>query len=439
MDGYHAWMLVAASLVLLMAVPGLALFYGGMSRTTSVMNIMMMTFGAVGLVAVVYALWGWSMSYSSVPALAADPDDPGWDLAGLFADPFDQFGLTATADANHLFVGFQLAFAALTVALVSGSIADRVKFSAWLVFVPLWVTVCYFPLSHQVWGGGILSEVGGGLSATIFGTAEGVAKVIPVDYAGGTVVHINAGMAGLVLAWVVGARRGLVAERPDIYSLPLTLTGAALMWFGWLGFNVGSLELAPGDEAARVAQFISETGAVWLTTTLAACSAMLGWIATESIRDRKPTPLGAAMGVIGGLVAITPAAAVVSPLGSMMLGATAGILCSVAVGLKTRFGYDDSLDVVAIHLIGGLWGTVSIGLFDDETGVLYGHGFGQLLMQILIAGWTVVWSGLGTLILALAIKHTMGWRIREEFELEGIDFATHGESVFDPKHRRRRE
>jgi ammonium transporter, Amt family len=436
MDGYHAWMLIASSLILLMAVPGLALFYGGMSRASSVMNIMMMTFAAVAIVSLVFALWGWSMAYSSVPSIAADPDNPGWSLFGLFANPLKQFALATTKPEDYIQVGFQITFAALTAALVSGAIADRTKFSAWIVFVPLWTTFCYIPIAHQVWGGGMLSDSADGLSAMLFGAADGLAKVVPVDYAGGVVVHINAGIAGLVLAWLVGARRSLGEVVHEPANLPFTLTGAALMWFGWLGFNAGSLRFTSSDEAARTTQFVAETGHVWLNTMLAAATGMLGWIAIEAFRHRKPTPLGAAMGVVSGLVAITPAAFSVSPFGAMILGLVGGLLCSVAVAMKNRLGYDDSLDVVGIHLAGGLWGTLSIGFFDSQNGMLYGHGLQLLLVQALIAIWAIVWTGLGTLVIGLIVKYTVGWRLPILHEIEGVDAIMHGESAFDPRHRR---
>jgi ammonium transporter, Amt family len=439
MDGYTAWMLMSASLVLLMTVPGLALFYGGMSRSTSVMNIMMMSFVSLGVVGLVYGLWGWSMSFSSVPARAADPDRPGWEFFRLFASPFDQFGLSNTTPGNYVLIAFQLGFAALTAALVSGSIADRVKFSAWLSFLPLWVTLSYFPLAHQVWGGGFLDDVPGGLSALVFGAREGVATVIPIDYAGGTVVHLNAGMAGLVLAILIGARRNLSSLPSEPYNLPLAMTGAGLVWFGWLGFNAGSFQFSSSSEAGMLAQFTAEPGLVWINTTFATCAAMIGWLGVESFRDAKVTPLGAAMGVVGGLVAITPACAAVSPLGAMALGIAAGIACSLASGLKHRLGYDDSLDVVAIHLVGGLVGTIGVGLLATETGFFYGAGVQQLVVQVLVATYTLLWSGLATLTIGLLIRYTIGWRIPADQELEGIDFAVHGESAFDPRHRRRRD
>ncbi|MGL5809592.1 MAG: ammonium transporter [Nocardioides sp.] len=431
MDGYYTWMLVASSMVLLMTTPGLALFYGGMSRSKSVLNMMMMSFASLGVVGIVYALWGWSMSYSSLEWAAADAENPGGEFFMLFASPFDQFGLSDTLPANYVFVAFQMTFAVITAALISGAIADRVKFSSWLVFLPIWVTLSYFPLAHQVWGGGFLSNVDGGLSSMVFGVADGVAKVAPIDYAGGTVVHINAGVAGLVLALVIGSRLGFGKEPMKPHNLTLTMIGAGLLWFGWFGFNAGSIVFASTEETEMIAQFTTETGLVWLNTTLATCAAMLGWLLIEKIRDGKGTSLGAASGVVAGLVAITPACGSLSPLGSMALGVVAGACCALAVGLKYRYNYDDSLDVVGVHLVGGLVGTLGIGFLSTGTGLLYGEGAEQLVVQAVVALYAMIWSALATLIIGLAIKYTMGWRIDDDAESEGIDFGEHGEAAYD--------
>ncbi len=415
MDGYHAWMLMAASLVLMMTTPGLALFYGGMSRSKSVLNMMMMSFSALGVVGIVYVLWGWSMSYG------------GGDVAGLFANPFTTFGLNDVAPADYIFVGFQLTFAVITAALISGAIADRVRFSAWLVFVPIWVTLSYFPLAHMVWGGGFLSDSKDGLAALLFGTTDGVATVAPVDYAGGTVVHINAGVAGLVLALIIGKRLGFGKTPMKPHNLPLTMIGAGLLWFGWFGFNVGSI--VPGDDFET--QFVSETGLVWLNTTVATCAAMMGWLLLEKIRDGKATSLGAASGVVAGLVAITPACGSLSPVGSIILGLVAGVVCAMAVGLKYRLGFDDSLDVVGVHLVGGLIGTVGIGFLATSGGLFYGDGLKVLVVQIAVALFAMFWSAVATLVVGLGIKYAMGWRIGDDEEVEGIDFNDHGEAAYD--------
>jgi len=428
--GNTAWILASAALVLLMT-PGLAFFYGGMTRSKSVLNMMMMSFGAMGVVGIVYVLWGYSMSFG--------PDAFGEGKAGIFGSPFHFWaldGLLPTTDdpegiANSLMgtsgvpslvaVGFQLTFAIITVALISGAIADRVKFSTWLVFTGVWVTLAYFPLAHMVWGGGFFSGNTGGLAAKIFGLNEdGTTAVPPIDFAGGTVVHINAGVAGLVLAIIIGKRKGFGKEPMKPHNLTLVMLGAALLWFGWFGFNAGSAAAANGL-----------AGLAWVNTTVATCGAMVGWLIIEKLRDGHATTLGAASGVVAGLVAITPAAGALSPVGSILLGVIAGGVCAMAVSLKYKLGYDDSLDVVGVHLVGGLIGTVGIGFFATSTGIFYGGNIDQLVVQILIALAAVVFSGVITTIIGLALKATMGWRIASEDEVEGIDVVVHGEQAYD--------
>ncbi|WP_028658934.1 ammonium transporter [Nocardioides insulae] len=409
--GLIAWVLVCSALVLLMT-PGLALFYGGMTRSKSVLNMMMMSFGAMGVVAVVYVLWGYSMSYG------------GDDVGLLFANPFDVFGLTDIVDsgtADFLTVAFQMTFAIITAALISGAIADRVKFSAWMLFLPLWVTLSYFPLAHMVWGGGFLSDADGALPGFF-------SDAVPVDYAGGTVVHINAGVAGLVLALLIGRRLGFGREPMKPHNLTLTMLGAGLLWFGWYGFNVGSF-IAPEEGIAEA--FAYEGGLVWVNTTVAASAAILGWLIIEKLRDGTATSLGAASGVVAGLVAITPACGALSPIGSIILGLVSGVLCSLAVGLKYRFRYDDSLDVVGVHLVGGLVGTVAIGFLATDGGLFYGDGLALLVTQVVVALFAVLWSGVATLIVGLIVKFTLGWRIADEDEVAGIDSTEHGESAYE--------
>ena len=416
-----AFLIVCASLVLFMTVPGLALFYGGMSRAKSVLNMMMMSFGAFGVVGLIYVIYGYSMAFGSE------------DIGGIIANPFEKLGLAGTDGLVNpfgydgygnipelIFVGFQLTFAVITVALISGAISDRVKFSTWLVFSGLWVTLAYFPIAHMVWGGGLLSGSESGLSSLIFGSTDGAANVAPIDFAGGTVVHINAGMAGLVLALVVGKRLGFgkVAMRP--HNVPLTMIGAGMLWFGWFGFNAGS-ELAADETAALV----------WVNTTVATCAAMVGWLLIEKLRDGHATSIGAASGVVAGLVAITPACGALSPMGSIILGLVAGVLAAYAVGLKFRFGYDDSLDVVGVHLVAGLWGTVGAGLLSTSTGLFYGKGLDQTIIQIVIALASLVITGVVTTVIALALKATMGWRIPADAETAGIDTAEHAETAYD--------
>lgn len=408
MDGYYAFMLVATALVLMMTVPALALFYGGMSRSKSVLNMMMMSYVAMAVVAIVYVLWGWSMTFG--------PNDVG----GLFANPFDLFGLNDVTSDGYLAVMFQMTFAAITAALISGAIADRVKLSSWVVFLPLWVTLSYFPIGHMVWGGGFISEH--------FGAQ---------DYAGGTVVHINAGVAGLVLALVIGKRIGFGKEPMRPHNLTLTMIGAGLLWFGWYGFNVGSIVFTGSTDEENVAQFYSETGVTFLNTTIATCAAMLGWLLVERLLHGKATSLGAASGIVAGLVAITPSCGAVELPGAILIGAVAGAACAWAVGLKYKVGLDDSLDVVGVHLVGGVIGTVLIGLVSSSDapggidGLFYGGGFGSLGDQAMAALIAIVWSAIATTIIAYAIKLTIGWRIPDEAEVEGVDFDQHGETAYD--------
>lgn len=415
--GATAWMLTSASLVLLMT-PAVAFFYGGMSRTKSVLNMLMMSFGVIAVIAVIYPLWGWSESFGS-----------GGGAGGWISSPFDQFALRGSFDGaavddygvpGWVNVAFQMTFAIITIALVCGSLAERVKFSTWLVFTALWGTFTYFPLAHMVWGGGFLSGAENGLAAALFGVSDGAANVAPLDFAGGTVVHINAGMAGLVLALIIGKRPGFgkVAMRP--HNLPMVMLGSAGLFFGWYGFNAGS---------AFTANALA--GLAWLNTTIATGAAMLGWMLTERIRDGHPTSLGAASAIVAGLVAITPGAGFVDPIGAGIIGFLAGIICCLACALKFKLGYDDSLDVVGVHGVGGFTGTLLIGFFGTETGLFYGGGWRQLIVQIVVALAAIIYSGVTTLIIALALKYTMGWRITPEEETRGIDIVEHAETAYD--------
>ena len=417
MDGYNAFMLVATLLVVMMTVPALALFYGGMTRSKSVLNMMMMSYSAMAIVGIVWVLWGYSMVFGGEE-----------DANGLFfASPFEYFGLSGLDYSGYTFMMFQLTFAVITTALISGAIADRVKFSAWLVFVPLWATLSYFPLAHMVFG--------------CLGEDLICSKIGAQDYAGGTAVHINAGVAGLVLALVVGKRLGFGKSAMRPHNLTLTMLGAALLWVGWYGFNVGSLIFV--DDYNPSEQFLAETGLTFANTTLATMAAILGWLVVERALHGKVTTLGAASGIVAGLVAITPAAGAVNIVGALAIGAIAGAVCSWAVGLKYKLGLDDSLDVVGVHLVGGIVGTILIGLFSVTApagqpvaggavdGLLYGGGFESLIAQTLGVLVAVAWSGIATLIIALLIKFTMGWRVDEEAEVEGIDFDQHGETAYD--------
>lgn len=417
MDGYNAFMLVATLLVLMMTTPALALFYGGMTRSKSVLNMMMMSYIAMAVVGIIWVLWGYSMVF-------------GGD-GTFFASPSTNFGLKDLDYGSYTFMMFQLTFAVITAALISGAIADRVKFSSWVVFVPLWVTLSYFPLAHMVFSCTDDSLICGKIGAQ--------------DYAGGTAVHINAGVAGLVLALVIGKRVGWPKDTMRPHNLTLTMLGAALLWVGWYGFNVGSIVFSDeslADTALKAdgpynTQFLNETGITFANTTLAAMAAILAWLVVERLLHGKATSLGAASGIVAGLVAITPAAGAVDIKGAIAIGVVAGAVCAWAVGLKFKFGLDDSLDVVGVHLVGGIIGTVMIGLFSSVDsagavdGLFYGGGMGSLSAQaqgVLVA---IAWSGAVTLVIALAIKYTIGWRVDDEAEVDGIDLAEHGESAYD--------
>lgn len=430
--GDTAWMLVSSALVLLMT-PGLAFFYGGMVRSKSVLNMIMMSISAMGVVTVLWALYGYSIAFGDdVGNIAGNPSQY-WGLKGLIgvnavaADPSTQTAavnipLAGTLPAT-VFVAFQLMFAIITVALISGAVADRLKFGAWLLFAGLWATFVYFPVAHWVFAfDGFAAEHGGWIAN----------KLHAIDFAGGTAVHINAGVAALMLAIVLGKRRGWPATLFRPHNLPFVMLGAALLWFGWYGFNAGSATTANGV-----------AGATFVTTTIATAAAMLGWLLTERVRDGKATTLGAASGIVAGLVAITPSCSSVNVLGALAVGVSAGVLCALAVGLKFKLGFDDSLDVVGVHLVGGLVGTLLVGLLAApeapaingvagvSKGLFYGGGFAQLERQALGACSVLVYSGIITLILALILKFTIGLRLDAEQESTGIDEAEHAESGYD--------
>jgi Amt family ammonium transporter len=316
-----------------------------------------------------------------------------------------------------VFVAFQLMFAIITVALISGAVADRLKFGGWLVFAGLWATFVYFPVAHWVFAfDGITGEYGGWIAN----------KLKAIDFAGGTAVHINAGAAGLVLAIILGKRRGWPGTPMRPHNLPFVMLGAGLLWFGWYGFNAGSATSSGGVAAAT-----------FVTTTVATATAMLAWLLTERIRDGKATSLGAASGIVAGLVAITPSCSSVNVLGALAVGFIAGVLCALAVGLKFRLGYDDSLDVVGVHLVGGLVGTLLIGFLAAPEapaavkGLFYGGGFDQLWRQAAGAFAVLAYSVIGTAILALIVKYTIGLRLGAEDEANGIDEAEHAETGYD--------
>jgi Amt family ammonium transporter len=422
--GDTAWMLASSALVLLMT-PGLAFFYGGMVRSRSVLNMIMMSVSAMGVVTVLWSLYGYSMAFGNdVSNLFGNPTQY-WGLKGLIGGTYLQLHPTDAAVSVPLagtipqtvFVAFQLMFAIITVALISGAVADRLKFGGWLLFVALWVTIVYFPVAHWVFAfDGVTGEHGGWIAN----------KLKAIDFAGGTAVHINSGTAGLVLALFLGKRLGWPSSPMRPHNLPFVMLGAGLLWFGWYGFNAGS---AVGSNGIA--------GATFITTTIATGTAMLGWLITERIRDGKATSLGAASGIVAGLVAITPSCSSVNVVGALVVGLSAGVLCALAVGLKYKLGYDDSLDVVGVHLVGGLVGTLLVGLVAAPeapaavAGLFYGGGFDQLWRQAVGAGAVLLYSAVGTTIVALIVKYTIGLRINEEDESSGIDDAEHAETGYD--------
>jgi ammonium transporter, Amt family len=424
--GDTAWVLASAALVMLMT-PGLAFFYGGMVRSKSVLNMLMMNFVCLAVVGVLWALFGYSWAFGddAFGGLVGDGGFAGLaNTIGHFVGVGSDSAPWPGADALPAlaFVMFQLMFAIITPALISGAIADRTKFWAWTLFVAGWVTLCYFPVAHWVFafdGFTGPDNVGGWIANTL--KAE--------DFAGGTAVHINAGAAGLALAIVLGKRKGWPRERMRPHSLPFVLLGASLLWFGWYGFNAGSA-LGASDLAA----------VAFTNTTLATCTAVLGWLLVEQLRDGRPTTLGAASGAVAGLVAITPACGYVDPVGALAIGIIAGALCALAVGLKYRFGFDDSLDVVGVHLVGGIVGTLLIGFFGDnsvnaaalgDNGLFYGGGAVQLGRQALAAGAVLLYSFVVASVLGFLIKSTIGFRVREEDEVTGVDETEHAETGYD--------
>ena len=419
-SGSTAWILTSASLVLLMT-PGLALFYGGMVRAKSVLNMMMMSFGALALISVLWVLYGYSFAFG---------DDVG---GGLLGDPTEFFGLRGlmaedpeAAYPAMAFVGFQAVFAIITVALISGAIADRAKFSTWMIFSGIWASVVYFPVAHWVFDFTLTDD-----ADVVTHTGGWIANQLSaIDFAGGTAVHINAGAAGLALALVLGKRIGWRRDPMRPHNLTLVMLGAGLLWFGWFGFNAGSA-LGANNTAA----------VVWVNTLVATAAAAIGWLLTEKFRDGHPTSLGAASGVVAGLVAITPACSAVSPVGAIVVGLVAGVLCALAVGLKYKLGYDDSLDVVGVHLVGGLWGTIAIGvllspdspagLSYETSGLFYGGGVDQLWRQVVGALAVLAYSFVLTLLIGVLLQKTIGFRLDEESEMAGIDNAEHAETGYD--------
>ncbi|MDH6243251.1 ammonium transporter [Mycobacterium sp. OTB74] len=394
-----AWLLASTALVLLMT-PGLAIFYGGMVRTTGVLNMIMMSFISIPLVTVAWLLLGYTLSFSG---------------GGGFIGSLEHFGLAGLGPrTNHgtvpelLFVTFELTFAIITAALISGAIADRAKFSAWMVFVPIWAIVVYSVIAHWVWS-----------------PSGWLAKFGALDYAGGLVVEIASGASALALAIVLGPRIGFKQDAMRPHNLPFVLLGVGLLWFGWFGFNAGSAFAADGTAAA-----------IFLNTLVAGCLGMLGWLSVEQIRDGKPTTFGAASGVVAGLVAITPSCGTVNALGALLVGLSAGLVCSFAVGLKFKLNYDDSLDVVGVHFVGGVVGVLLIGLLATDVmtggarGLFYGGGFAQLGKQLLAVVVVALYAFSATFVLGKAIDKVMGFRVSAEDETAGVDFTQHAETAY---------
>ena len=416
-SGDTAWILASTALVLLMT-PGLAFFYGGMVRTKSVLNMMMMSIITVAIVSVLWVIYGFELAFGH------EADSPWFGNIS-----FSGLGSQVNDFANNggiypipvlVFAAFQLMFAIITPALISGAVADRAKFSAWAVFVAIWSTVVYFPVAHWVFAFG--NKVGDTVTGAGFLAGNGVQ-----DFAGGTAVHINAGAAALALAIVLGKRHGWRRDPMRPHSLPLVMLGAGLLWFGWFGFNAGSSLAANGI-----------AGLALINTQVATGGAILGWLLVERLRNGHPTSLGAASGAVAGLVAITPACAFVDPWAAVVIGFVAGILCSLAVGLKYVFNIDDSLDVVGVHLVGGIWGSLSVGFFGTAAvnsigldGIFYGGGTELLIKQLLGVGLVFAYSFIAPLIIGFAIEKTMGFRIKRENELEGIDLVEHAESAYE--------
>ncbi|WP_225729842.1 MULTISPECIES: ammonium transporter [unclassified Nocardia] len=435
-------MLASSALVLLMT-PGLAFFYGGMVRSKNVLNMIMMSIGAMGLIGVLWSLYGYSMAFGDNkfgvigdPAqffglkglIGGNSADAVKDAAGNITTPEVHIPLAGTIPMT-VFVAFQLMFAIITVALISGAVADRLKFGAWMLFAGIWATVVYFPVAHWVFDFDVKDPDGNLVHAG--GWIANHLKAI--DFAGGTAVHINAGAAGLALVLVLGKRRGWpkTAFRP--HNLPFVMLGAGLLWFGWYGFNAGSAVSSNGA-----------AGSTFITTTIATCAAMLGWLLVERLRDGHATSLGAASGIVAGLVAITPSCSSVNVLGALAIGAVAGIVCALAVGLKFKLGFDDSLDVVGVHLVGGVVGTLMVGLFlapespaatsglyANTKGLFYGGGIDQLWRQAVGALVVLAFSFVAALIIAYIVKFTIGLRASDEAESLGLDESEHAETAYD--------
>jgi len=402
--GDTAWMLTSSALVLMMTAPGLALFYSGMVRQKNALATLMHSFIIMALISVQWVLWGYSVAFG--------PDKGGiiggleWiGLRGVGTEPYEAYAKTIPHQA---FMLFQMMFAIITPALITGAFAERKKFSAFILFVLLWATLVYDPLAHWVWGdGGWLKKMGA------------------LDFAGGTVVHISSGVSALVCALMIGKRRGYGHQPMQPHNLPMTVMGAALLWFGWFGFNAGSALEANGLAVSA-----------FLATNTAAAAAALGWMFTEWMTRGKPTVLGAASGAVAGLVAITPASGFVGPVSALMIGALAGVFCYSACNFKSKLGYDDSLDVVGVHGVGGTWGAIATGLWaskavnpDGADGLFFGNP-GQLWTQIVAILASYALAAVMTAVILKVVDAIVGLRVPEEDEVAGLDLSQHSETAY---------
>ncbi|AWI55684.1 ammonia channel protein (plasmid) [Aquabacterium olei] len=429
--GDATWIIVATVLVIMMAVPGLPLFYGGMVRAKNMLSVMMQVMITFSLLGMLWCLYGYSLAFTEGNAFFG-----GFDKAFLRGVTVDTLAATFTkgvAIPEYLYVAFQMTFAAITPALIIGSLAERVKFSALLLFMVLWFTFSYLPLAHMVWFWAGPDAYTSAEAAEAAGATAGfLFQKGAIDFAGGTVVHINAAMAGLVGAFMIGRRTGFGKEPMPPHSLTMTMIGASLLWVGWFGFNVGSnLEVS------------STAGLAFINTFLATCAATVSWTLVEWVAKGKPSMLGAASGAIAGLVAITPACGFVGPMGGMVIGLLAGVVCYWGVnGLKSMLGVDDSLDVFGVHGVGGILGALLTGVFASPA--LGGTGVydyvsnsvaaydmaAQMMSQLWGVGVAVVWSGVVSFVAFKVVDLTLGLRVSEDEEREGLDLSSHGERAY---------
>ncbi|AFK56027.1 ammonium transporter [Tistrella mobilis] len=405
--GDTAWMMVSTILVLFMILPGLALFYGGLVRAKNMLSVLMQCTMITGVVIIVWTLWGYSMAFGDAPSMFWGGLDKAF-LAGVTMDSVAATFTDGVVIPEYVFICFQMTFACITPALIVGAFAERMRFTAVVLFVILWVTFVYFPIAHMVWDSDGMLFAWGAL-----------------DFAGGTVVHINAGIAGLVGCIMVGKRTGLGRDMMAPHSMTLTMVGASILWVGWFGFNAGSnLEATGGAALAMINTFTATAGA------------LVAWVVIESLARGKASMLGAASGIVAGLVAVTPAAGLIGPVGAIVLGIIASAICYFFVTVvKNKLGYDDSLDVFGVHGIGGIIGAVGTGVFTSASlgGIGYADGVtmaDQVWTQILAVLVTIAWSGIGSLILYKIVDLIVGLRVSKEAESEGLDLSSHGEAAY---------